>query len=84
MRYHLPILVFFLSISAAVHAEKAAPGVTVEADQTQSVTADTVQAVGHVVIKSGATEIRTDKAKIVTGEHEVMVYTDTFTASVKK
>jgi len=84
MRHHLPIFVFFLSISAAVHAENAAPGMTIEADQTKSVTANTVIATGHVVIKSGPAEIRTDKAKIVTGEHEVMVYTDTFTASVKK
>jgi len=45
---------------------------------------DTMQATGNVIIKMGATEIRTYKAKVLTGKHKVTVYTDTFVATAKK
>ncbi|WP_217426303.1 hypothetical protein, partial [Pandoraea anhela] len=67
MQYKLPICAFVLSVSSTVHAESSAPPLTIEANQTKSVAENTVLAAGQVVIKAGATEIRTDKARIVTG-----------------
>lgn len=87
MRHRLTMLVFCLGISIVARAENQTlptHPLVIEADRTQNVSKDSQLATGHVVIRSGATEIRTDKAKIVTGEHQVTVYTDSFTAVAQK
>ncbi|MBH3035816.1 hypothetical protein GW643_17205 [Serratia marcescens] len=87
MRHHISMILLSLAISAVALTANAAPAipqVTFTADQLKVISKDTTQATGNVVIKMGATEIRTDKAKIVTEKHKVTVYTDTFIASAKK
>ncbi|ULH10483.1 hypothetical protein MF265_21565 [Serratia marcescens] len=87
MRHHISMILISLVISATTLTANAASvisQVTFTADQLKAISKDTTQATGNVVIKMGATEIRTDKAKIVTEKHKVTVYTDTFIASAKK
>lgn len=87
MRHHISMILISLVISATALTANAASvisQVTFTADQLKAISKDTTQATGNVVIKMGATEIRTDKAKIVTEKHKVTVYTDTFIASAKK
>lgn len=76
---------FWLSTAAlTANAAPASPLVTINADQMKPISKDTMQATGNVIIKMGATEIRTYKAKVLTGKHKVTVYTDTFVATAKK
>ncbi len=60
------------------------PAYTITADQIKQSSKTVSQFSGNVVIKMGATEIRTDKAKLVTAADKITVYTDTFVATAKK
>lgn len=60
------------------------PHIQMRADHTRSVSRTASQLSGNVVIKMGATEIKTDEAQVVTGAHNITVYTDAFVATARK
>ncbi|MBX8824825.1 hypothetical protein [Ochrobactrum sp. SFR4] len=85
-------LIYITALSAfamSANAEAASttakrPAFTINADQTKQLSKTVSQFSGNVVIKLGATEIKTNKAKLVTAPDKITVYTDTFVATAKK
>ena len=72
------------TIASTAGANAAAPALNFSAEKMTTLNNDTTKLTGKVVIKMGETEIRTDKAKIVTNKHKVTIYTDSFIATAKK
>ncbi len=88
MRFYKSILlaaVFVGSIFPIANAGAGAKNknaLQVDADQLQTISKNTVIFTGNVIIKKGATEIRTNKAKIsIWGKKKVTIYTDDIKAT---
>ncbi|MGC0051801.1 LptA/OstA family protein [Brucella pituitosa] len=56
----------------------------IESDTSKSITKTTMQFDGNVSIKVGNTEIKTDKAKVVSSKKKVTIYIDGMVVTVNK
>ncbi|TCQ81755.1 OstA-like protein [Ochrobactrum sp. BH3] len=84
------LIILFLSVFASVSGANAEniKGINtplkIESDTSKSISKTTTQFDGNVSIKVGNTEIKTDKAKVVTKEKKITIYIDSIVVTVNK
>jgi len=78
----MAICASILTANAATITPKTPP-ITIDADNVNQISKSIMKAEGHVIIKIGETEIKADKAKIITRKNKITVYIDTVIASAK-
>ena len=83
-------IIFLISIFASISGANAEniKGINtplkIESDTSKSITKTTMQFDGNVSIKVGKTEIKTDKAKVVSNKKKVTIYIDGIVVTVNK